>query len=210
MAAILTRGCATVPPPGTVGPMDLRSWILAEHDALLGRFDTSIVAHVPPDRWRDGAGPGGSSIAHLMFHAAWHEDLAIGAVVAGREPLLVDRRRELGLAEIEPHRGLGETEDPQLTAALDLDALHSYATAVHAATTTWLEAADLDELEEPMEPAGQLEALAGVDETQVPWLVGMWTGRPVSWFVQWEAIGHRQNHLGEMIGLRSRLGLSPF
>ena len=28
--------------------------------------------------------------------------------------------------------------------------------------------------------------------------------------LQWEAIGHRINHLGEMVSVRSRLGLSPF
>jgi hypothetical protein len=38
----------------------------------------------------------------------------------------------------------------------------------------------------------------------------MWAGQPVSFFVQWEVVGHRLNHLGEMIAVRGRLGLSPF
>jgi hypothetical protein len=38
----------------------------------------------------------------------------------------------------------------------------------------------------------------------------MWDGKPTAWFVQWEAVGHVQGHLGEMISVRSRLGLSPF
>jgi hypothetical protein len=38
----------------------------------------------------------------------------------------------------------------------------------------------------------------------------MWKDKPVGWFAQWEAIGHRLNHLGEMVSVRSRLGLSPF
>ena len=44
----------------------------------------------------------------------------------------------------------------------------------------------------------------------MPWLYRMWAGKPTTWFVQWEAIGHRVNHLGEMVSVRNRLGLSPF
>ena len=33
----------------------------------------------------------------------------------------------------------------------------------------------------------------------MPWLHGMWQGKPAAWFVQWEAIGHVQNHVGEMV-----------
>ena len=44
----------------------------------------------------------------------------------------------------------------------------------------------------------------------MPWLYAMWSAKPASWFVQWEAIGHRVNHLGEMVSVRNRLGLSPF
>ena len=47
-------------------------------------------------------------------------------------------------------------------------------------------------------------------EAAVPWLYAMWRDKPGAWFVQWEAIGHVQGHVGEMISVRSRLGLSPF
>ena len=57
-------------------------------------------------------------------------------------------------------------------------------------------------------PAGL--TAAGVDAAAVPWLHRMWEGRPAGWFLQWEAIGHRVNHLGEMVSVRNRLGLSPF
>jgi hypothetical protein len=190
--------------------MDLRSWIVAEHDALVGRFETSIAAHVPRDRWTDRAGEGGSSIAFLVFHTTWHEDLAMAVAARRAAPLMVDHRERLGLGGLPEHRGLGEVEDTEVTERLELEALLTYADAVHRTTSEWLTTADLDGLDEPVEPAGRLESLGGVDETQVPWLVGMWTGRPLGWFVQWEAMGHRQNHLGEMISVRSRLGLSPF
>ncbi len=38
----------------------------------------------------------------------------------------------------------------------------------------------------------------------------MWEGKPASFFVSWEDIGHGLNHLGEMVSVRNRLGLSPF
>ena len=52
--------------------------------------------------------------------------------------------------------------------------------------------------------------LAGVTREAVPWLHAMWQGKPGGWFVQWEAIGHVQGHVGEMVSVRNRLGLSPF
>jgi hypothetical protein len=38
----------------------------------------------------------------------------------------------------------------------------------------------------------------------------MWAGKPMSFFVRWEVIGHLANHTGEMIATRNRMGLSPF
>ena len=55
-----------------------------------------------------------------------------------------------------------------------------------------------------------LGEIAGVDEAAVPWLYKMWDGKPASFFVSWEDIGHGLNHLGEMVSVRNRLGLSPF
>jgi hypothetical protein len=190
--------------------VDLRAWITAEHDGLRDRFARAITPHVPPACWRERAGDGGSSIAWLVLHTAWHEDLAIAAVVRGTEPLLATWRGEIGLAAVAPAGGLGEAEDPGITAAVDVDALTAYAGAVHEATATWLNGADLDALDD-VPPAGdRLADLAGVTSDAVPWLHSMWTGKPVGWFLQWEAVGHRQGHLGEMVSVRSRLGLSPF
>jgi hypothetical protein len=189
--------------------VDLRAWIIAEHDGLRDRFASAIVAHVPPGRWREQAG-GGSSIGWLVLHGAWHEDLAIMAAVQGCEPLLDAWRGDVGLAGVEPTGGLGETEDPAITAALDLDALAAYAGAVHDATAQWLAGADLAALPDVPPAGARISGLAGVTPEAVPWLHSMWAGKPTAWFVQWEAIGHRQGHLGEMTAVRARLGLSVF
>jgi DinB superfamily len=185
----------------TLASVELRTWIAAEHDGLRDRFDRAVAANVAPRHWRERAGDGGSSIAWLVFHSAWHEDLAMQAAVRGREPILTQWRDVLGLDAAAPSAGLGEAEEPEVTEALDLEALLAYADSVHDGTTGWLATADL---------GSRIASLAGVSATDVPWLHSMWTDKPVAWFLQWEAIGHRQGHLGEMVSVRSRLGLSPF
>ena len=161
-------------------------------------------------QWRERAGAGGSSIAWLVLHTAWHEDLAIQSAVNGTEPLLTEWRAELGLAAAAPSAGLSEAESPAVTQALDLEALQAYAAAVHDSTARWLATADLDALANVPPSGERIAGLAGVTAADVPWLHSMWDGRPAAWFLQWEAIGHRQGHLGEMVSVRSRLGLSPF
>lgn len=192
------------------GGVDLRAWITAEHEGLQDRFAHAIAANVPPAHWRERAGDGGSSIAWLVLHTAWHEDLAMHAAVQGVEPLLATWRADIGLAGFAPAGGLGEAEDPAITAATDLDALTAYAAAVHEATGGWLATADLADLPDVPPAGSRIAELAGVTVDAVPWLHSMWAGKPAGWFLQWEAIGHRQGHLGEMVSVRSRLGLSPF
>jgi hypothetical protein len=189
--------------------VDLCALITAEHGGLRDLFAHAITPHVPPAHWRERAGDGGSSIAWLVLHTAWHEDLAMAVAVQGREPLLATWRGDVGLAAVAPTGGLGEAEDPTITAAVDLEALTAYAGAVHEATATWLDGADLDALDDVPAASARIADLAGVTSAAVPWLHAMWTGKPVGWFLQWEAVGHRQGHLGEMVSVRSRLGLSP-
>ena len=190
--------------------MELRRWIVDEHAAALARFEQSVVAAVPLQRWRDPGGDGGSSIAWLAFHTALHEDLAVNAVLRRDAPVLSTRREQLGIDGVPAAVGLGETEQPELTAALQLDELTGYVRAVHDRTASWLASLTPDDLDgaDADGPGGL--ARAGVEESAVPWLHRMWAGKPTAWFVQWEAIGHRVNHLGEMVSVRNRLGLSPF
>jgi DinB superfamily len=189
--------------------VDLRDWIVDEHANALARFEQSIVTVVPRERWTDQAGDGGSSIAFLAFHTAYHEDLAVNAVLRGAPTVLGTRRDGLGLGGLDAASGLAEAEPRELTTALDLDALGDYVRAVHAATAGHLAELDTASLERPAGGPDGLAA-AGVDEAAVPWLYRMWDGKPAAWFLQWEAIGHRVNHLGEMVSVRNRLGLSPF
>jgi hypothetical protein len=190
--------------------MDLRQWIIDEHDSLQTRFDHAVVELVPHSRWRERAGDGGSSIAFLLLHSSWHADLAVQTAVQAQAPVLERWRDDLGLGDRTPSTALGETEDPDVTATVDLDALTAYATEVSAATGRWLRKVDLETFDDRPPANERIAQIAGVHEEDVPWLHGMWRDKPVSWFAQWEAIGHRLNHLGEMVSVRARLGLSPF
>jgi hypothetical protein len=190
--------------------VDLRAWILADHASVRARFEQGVAAHVPITRWRERPGEAGSSIAWLLLHGTWHQDLAITTAVRGRAPLLERHRTALGLAAHAPHEGLSEAEQLAVTEALDLEALDAYAAAVADETAAWLASVDLAVLDTVPSAGERIEQLAGVTAEAVPWLHGMWTGQDVGWFVRWEAIGHRHGHLGEMVSVRSRLGLSPF
>src|SRR5205823_1144933 len=108
-------------------------------------------------------------------------------------------RGRLGLDGAPPAAGLGEAEDSAVTAALDLEALPRYAAAVHTATARWLAAVDLDDLAVVPPATDRIALLAQITDGDVPWLHAMWSDKPVAWFVQWEAIGHGQGHLGEMV-----------
>ena len=122
---------------------------------------------------------------------------------------MAEWRADLGLADVPPAVGLGEAEQPELTRALDLDRLVPYVTAVHDRTAGWLTSLDPSDLEARPDSAAGLSTV-GISDQAVPWLYSMWDGQPASWFVQWEAIGHRVNHVGEMVSVRNRLGFSPF
>lgn len=189
--------------------VDLRHWILTDHAATATRFEQAIGAHVPIERWRERAGGDGASIAWLLFHLSYHQDLALNTVVLGRPPLLAHHRDGLGLAGTAAHDGLGEAEQPEVTAALDLDGLTHYAASVHRATSEHLGKADLRQLDDEVLLDG-LADLSGVRRQDVPWLYAMWAGKTVGWMAQWEAIGHVHGHVAEMISVRGRLGLSPF
>lgn len=189
--------------------MDLRTWIADEHASVLTRYEQGVVDLVPVELWKDAVGRGGSSIAYLAFHTTYHADLAVNAVLREQPTVLSTARTELGLAAISAADGLGEAEVPELTAALDVAALQQYVREVHAANQAWLDTLDGSLFERA--DAGGSAGLAGADvpHAEVPWLYAMWDAKPAAFFVQWEAIGHRLNHVGEMVSVRNRLGLSP-
>lgn len=190
--------------------MDLRDWIITDHATVHARFEQAVVRLVPPERWKEQADGGGSSIAWLLLHFSYHQDLAVQTALDNRPPLLAEHRARLGLAAHPTWAGLGETEDPSVTEALDVAALQAYALAVHAATQTWLAEVPLTSLEAVPEASWRLGHHAEIAPRDLDWLHAMWDAKPVSWFVQWEVIAHGHGHVAEAVSVRNRLGLSPF
>ena len=121
-----------------------------------------------------------------------------------------ERRGTLGLDAFAPFVGMGEAEVAGTVAAVDPDALVSYVRDVHTRTADWLEGVDLGVLDTVADASNGLSELAGIERRDADWLHDMWTGKPVGWFVQWECIGHAHTHVGEMVSVRNRMGLSPF
>jgi hypothetical protein len=189
--------------------MNVREWMLADHADVRERFERGVAGRVPVERWKEHADGGGSSIAWLVLHHSYHQDLAINTVIRDHRPLLEAWRDRLGLGGFGATDGLSESEQPAVVAALELDALVDYAAAVHDATQAWMHDVATSALDTFTDASGRIERV-GVAEAEVGWLHAMWRDKPVSWFVRWEAIGHGHTHVGEMVAVRNRLGLSPF
>ncbi|MGH9132705.1 MAG: DinB family protein [Ilumatobacteraceae bacterium] len=189
--------------------MDLRSWVLADHASAMQRLERQVLERVPDDRWAERADDGGNSIGWAVLHAWYHQDVGL-AVARGTDPLMSDRRVSLGLAGLAPFVGMGEAEVDGTVAALDPTALVAYVHEVHARTAEWFADAELGVLDTVPDASARLADLAGIARDDAGWLHDMWTDKPVGWFVQWECIGHGHTHVGEMVSVRNRLGLSPF
>lgn len=191
--------------------MDLREWIAKDHAFVLARFHSAISRQVPTEMWKHTDGDASSSIAWLLFHTTCHQDLALNTAIRNHPPLLAQHRQALGLAGFAPADGLTESEDRRVTEALELDALQDYVRAVNGATAAWIDKLSTMALDSVPASSYRLEHHAGIPpDGEMAWLHAMWSGKPVSWLVQWQCIGHGHAHVGEMVGIRNRLGLSPF
>lgn len=190
--------------------MDLKTWIDTDHASIATRFESAIVGHVTQRHWKSHS-DGGSSIAWLVFHMTYHHDLALNTAIRNHPPLLAEHRDAIGLGRFDPSAGLSESEDREVTAALRLDELRTYVDAVDAGAQAWIDHISIMALDSIPEASWRLEHKAGIPaDGPLSWLHAMWAGKTVAWFVQWECIGHRHAHVGEMVGVRNRLGLSPF
>lgn len=192
--------------------VNLQHWIANDHASVLTRFDNAIVPHVPVERWKasGSADAPSPSIAWLLFHMTYHQDLALNTAVRDRAPMLAEHRNTLGLAQLPPAAGLTESEDRGVTDALDLAALRAYVDAVVAATASWISTMSEIALDTVPSASWRLEHKAGIPAAgDLSWLHSMWADKTVAWFVQWECIAHGHAHVGEMLGIRNRLGLSP-
>ena len=180
---------------------------------MLGRFESAIGRHVPVERWaRPDAEAAPRSLAWLLFHTTYHQDLALNTAIRNHEPLLVAHRNVLGLGDLPPAAGLTEAEDRDVTEALDLRSSQVYVEAVQPPHRAVDREAQRDGTR-----FGPVEQLPARAQRRHPGRTATWIGctrcgtaSRSAGCVQWECIGHGHAHVGEMVGVRNRLGLSPF
>jgi hypothetical protein len=188
--------------------VDLRSWVSADVVSLRQRLKTGFVDIVPPDRWRERVDDGGIAPVYVTWHVARHHDVAINCVLRRVPEVLQAWQDRVGIAE-DTWRGLAEGEDHDLVDQLSPEGVGQYCMAVLDNTIDWLADAELPDTASVPDSVGTLRSL-GVPEDKFDWLYSMWDGKPAHFFLAWEAVGHGYNHLGELLAIRNRMGLSPF
>lgn len=188
--------------------MDLRRWIASDLESLRNRLANGVLAKIPPERMTERVDDGGIAPVYIVWHAARHQDVAVNGVLRTTAEVLDGWSARVGLSG-DSWRGLAEAEDLDLVPQLDPVAVGDYYLAVLDETARWVAEADLDVIESSPETAGALERI-GTPPDRFDWLYSMWDAKPGVFFLGWEAIGHGYNHLGELISIRNRMGLSPF
>lgn len=190
--------------------MDLRGWILRDLRSLRDKLDGGVVRMIPPERRRERVDGGGIAPVYVLWHLARHHDVAVNGVLRGRgaDGVVNGWADRLGVEE-KLWRGLAEAEDTEMVDALDPGAVGGYVIDVFNNTARWIDSNGLPPLDGHPDTAPALQAI-GTPTDRFDWLYAMWHGKPAAWFLQWSALGHGFNHLGELISIRNRMGLSPF
>ncbi len=188
--------------------MDLGQWIVNDLRTLASRLEGGVLGLIPPERLRERADNGGIASIYVLWHLARHHDVAINGVIRNTAAVVENWTDRLGIGT-DLWRGLAEAEDTDLVDILDPEAVGGYTLNVITSTANWLESNGIPDLVATPDTTAALQAI-NTPEDRFGWLYKMWEGQTTAWFLQWSAVGHGMNHLGELISIRNRLGLSPF
>jgi len=188
--------------------MDLREWIISDLTSLRARLDGGVLSRIRPERRSERVDGGGIAPVYVLWHLARHHDVAVNNVIRCGDAVVDSWTGHLGITE-DLWRGLAEGEDSDLVDMLNPEAVGDYTLAVIDYSAAWIAASGLPDMAEVPDSSAALDGL-GVPQDRFDWLYSMWNGKTVAWFLQWSAIGHGINHLGELISIRNRMGLSPF
>lgn len=193
--------------------MDLRSWIVGDLQSSLQRLGGGVLGIIPPDRRRETVDGGGIPPIYVLWHMTRHHDLAINRVLRGVDEVVEQHTDSVGVDE-RLWRGLSEGADLDLVQVLDPEAVGAYCVATIEETIAWVsgerpDSLDLGTLDDTPDATAALAGI-GTPEDDFDWIYSMWDGKPASWFLSWEGIGHVVTHTGELVSIRNRMGLSPF
>jgi hypothetical protein len=181
--------------------MDARAMFLLFHRYAHGDIPSSasmLFRSSSAEDWRV-LPPGHNSIAWLVWHIARGEDWGVNAMLrGGPEVLTRDGWNErMGLSRLDFGIGMTMDEVRDLTAAIDIDALKGYHSAVVDETRSFLQDFDFDTLDRPFDAAARL---AQIPETVGPsdiarFIVERWTTK--SPFLHILAMADVQLHIAE-------------
>ena len=176
--------------------MDLRTWLLTEATEGRTRLQSQVLDRVPSEL-RSVRPGGGSSINWGLHHVTTHAELALGVLAQS-------------LTSVDSACGWGglEEEEPDWSVELDSDDVQQRALEVLERIVHFVDELPLERLDFRPDVVVALEDI-GVDTDRFAWLVRMWGNEPASFLVRWPLIGHVGNHVGELVAVRNRLGLSP-
>ncbi len=163
---------------------------------------------MPAERRHERIDGGGIAPTYILWHLARHHDIAVNGVLRDTGAVVERWTDHIGTDE-DLWRGLAEAEDTELLDILDPEAVGGYTLDVIETTASWLEETGLPDLDQIPAVSPALQAV-DTPEDRFGWLYAMWEGQTTAWFLKWTAVGHGFNHLGELVSIRNRMGLSPF
>ena len=151
------------------------------------------------DQWR--LRPHGlNSLAWIFWHIARCEDAAVNIMVANR-PQVFDEEPwadRLGIVrrDVGTEMTLAEVED--FSHVVNVPAIRDYRNAVGSRTREIAMSLRADELND-VPPAERLEEIRGqgVLIPKAEWVLKIWDGKPVGWFLTWLAAGHSSQDPGQ-------------
>ncbi len=198
--------------------MDIREFFLTQHArshaAAVAGGDPSnqdlLLSGVTEEQIRQRPHPSTNSLAWLLWHMTWAEDIGINLVIAGRGQVLDEEKwaTRLGI----PHRDLGagmtDKEVEGFTERIDISALLAYRAATGRRTQELVRGLRPEVLDEVIDAdlVNRVRA-QGAFGPGAEWVPRRWEGKPKAFTLMHTVLAHSYLHLGEGHVIRGLLGL---
>ena len=145
--------------------------------------------------------PGANTVAWLLWHTARVEDVGVNRFAADRPQVLDDGwLTKLGVGRRDVGTGMNDAEVDELSARIDLDALHGYWGAVTRRTPEVVESLRGSDLA-ALVPKEHVERVASAEGAVAPgaeWLTEFWAaGRTRAWVLAQTPLLHVYGHYFE-------------